>query len=286
MCNFTGLTVIIGGAVLALVILSLFCAFIVYCFKKRWIKKPKTFSTVRRPTSCPLPPIIGISNSISIESQTNSTPHLETISRISLQFDCEKLSQTDVEAEPSFHDDHPTTDFISIPSHALVVGSLKISTVRHMELIAPLFQHVSDQQVIINMYNVSHESAKYKPYPRQSPSQWVDKALGTSDFVLCICSREFAEDWKAESYEASLVRRVKHHVLGLLNHGEIEKVSHKFVAVVFHREDLQYIPQSLKDCNYFVLDCETNFENLARFLMAIPAVQLQRTSSVEKFQNV
>ena len=228
-----------------------------------------------------------ISNSVSME--TNSTPHLDTRSLTPSQFDSEKLSS---DTEVQYTTEYPLTSVSSSAlRHILVIGSLRIKTEEHIHSIAyPLLSYLDQERAKIHMYNVDvvDQDRPVEQRQRLGPSQWAGQALEWADTVLCICNREFAEDWNYNGtemcYEASLVRRVEHFVSGRLNHGQNGKVTQKFIVLVSRREDLQYIPGELEKCSYFVLDSVAEFKRLALFLMGMAEVELQISSkSVEHF---
>ena len=197
-----------------------------------------------------------MSNSCSME--TASTPHVDNASRT---YDFE-------------------TDCHTAPKQVLIVGSLRISTQEHVELAAAPLKTYKGIELL--MHNVD-------TYERLTPSKWVQQAMDRAEFVLCICNREFKEDWdycgQKMCHETSLIRSVSEHVAGLANHGQSSEVQCKFVVVLRCEEDKHYIPENLKNCNLFVLDCDANIQSLARYLLGIPAFTFQR-SDVDSIPHI
>ena len=214
----------------------------------------------------------GPSMSTSTSNETNSTPHLD-----------DALSTTSSRAgSDGTSSDDGMSDGVEIPScdHVLVVGSLQIPVERHAQtVVLPLLECLPNSPGAVNilMHGIDQDEAAL----RLTPSQWVQQAMRRARFVLCICNKEFMDDWNydrwAISREASLVKCVSQRVAGLLNHGHSDHVSRKFVAVVLCEDDLRYIPENLKECNYFLLNCEASIQELGRFLLGTSAVIFQRS---------
>ena len=161
----------------------------------------------------------------------------------------------------------------------LIVGSQRTSIEDQVELVAvPLKEY----GIKILMYGV--ESDMDTPEQRKShrrpttPSTWVQREMDRAKFVVCICNKEFREDWCYDGqemcHEVSLVRSVSQHVSGQMNYAQSSAVESKFVVVVRSEKDSQYIPGGLKNCNAFVLNCEANVQRLASLLLGVPMVTL------------
>lgn len=169
----------------------------------------------------------------------------------------------------------------------VVASSLRSSTKALAETVAaPL---ASFEGLKINMYDVSSSDGNSEW--RGSPSQWAEQALDEAHFVVCICNKEFMEDWNCNSchdgtitsrgYEASLVGSIREHVSRRSNYNQHEEVKRKFIVAVLHESDLQYVPEKLRNCASFVLNCDASHLNLVRHLQGIPAVVLQQRPCLE-----
>ena len=276
------MTTVIVGSALAAALILLLIIITVTCY--RWRIKERYRYSENGP-SC-VESRTRITNSCSTDSA--STPHMDTISN-----NGDRIS--DLESDD--HTDHPTAskqvpivgsqripmeerapllaDHHTDSKQVLIVGSQRIPTEEHVQLVAvPLMQY-KDLKYLILMHGVDTKQEDQ----RLPPSTWVQQAMDQAEFVVCICNREFMDDWRYDGrkmcHEVSLVRSVSERVAGLINHGQHKLVQEKFIAVVHCEEDLQYIPASLKNCNLFVLNCDANVERLVRFLLRIPMVAFQ-----------
>ena len=249
--------VIIVGSVLtiSLSLLLLFAAVLVVAYCNWRIKKNRHSGD----EPCCVESHARITNSCSTDSA--STPHVDTIS-----INSDKISDLKSDDRTNHH---------SFPKQVLIIGSQRIPTEEHAQLVAgPLLGYKHNINILL--YGVDTMEADR----RLTPSEWVQQAMDRAEFVVCVCNLEFMEDWhydgKKMCHEVSLVRTVSQHVAGLMNHGQNSEVKRKFIAVVHCEDNLQYIPSNLRHCNSFILDCDANVERLARFLLEIPAVTFQR----------
>ena len=251
----TGEAAFVISLVLSAVILA-FIAVLVIMLYCKWSARKNRPSGTGSEQCCVESP--RISNSCSTE--TASTANMDGTS-----------SHTDSDRASDVVPNHPTDS----PKQVLIVGSQSISTEKHAQLVAAPLMRYKDIKILMHGVDTKLEDQ------RLPPSTWVQQKMDQAEFVVCICNKEFMDDWCYDGqkmcHEASLVRSVSEHVAGLVNHGQNKQVQEKFIAVVHSEEDKQqYIPASLKNCNLFVLNCDANVERLARFLLGIPTVTLQR----------
>lgn len=291
-CSSIVMTTVIVGSALAAVLILLLIIITITCY--RWRIKERYRYSENGP-SC-VESRVRITNSCSTDSA--STPHMDTISTNS-----DKTS----DFESDDHADHPTAskqvpivgsqripmkeyaplmaDHYTDSKQVLIVGSQKIPTEEHAQLVAaPLLRH-KDIKILMHSVDTKREDQ------RLPPSTWVQQAMDQAEFVVCICNKDFLDDWDYDGrkmcHEVSLVRSVSEHVAGLTNHGQNRQVQEKFIAVVHREKDKQYIPHSLKSCNSFVLNCDANVERLARFLLGIPTVtfQIRNVDSIDHISS-
>ena len=235
------------------------------------------FSDQERTITCATSPL-EMANSASFDSA--SSPHLNSLSSASSRPDSDKMSS---DSEVKNMVETPCIAPMSEEIRIAIASSLRNSIQTLAEAVAaPL---AGFERLSIEMYNV-RSTRSYGDYDddewRRTPSEWVDVVLRRTRFVVCVCNKEFMEDWDYNRHsgdvmcnEASLVGRISQHVSGCMNYGQHDKVQRKFIVAVLHESDLQYVPEKLKDCSYFVLNCDAKYRELVRHLQGIPAVCLE-----------
>ena len=215
----------------------------------------------------------GISNSCSTE--TASSAHVDTISGTSSHSGSDQTSYV----IPNTLTGHQH----KASNQVLIVGSQRNPTEEHVQLVAePLWGY---KGIEILMHNVNTVEADR----RLTPSEWVQQTMEQAEFVVCICNKEFMEDWSFDGqrmcHERSLVKSVSHHISGLVNHGQNNKVMQKFITVVQCEQDLRYIPTNLRNCNSFILNCDADVGRLVRHLQEIPAVTINFMESPDHISS-
>ena len=265
------------GTVLTLLVCVVAAAIIVFCYKRQSQSSEKrSINSATNPSRtqrmCQSWRIV---NSSSTESA--STPHIETMSRSSSQFEITTIDM-DVECGAS----NCKTDLCDVVSSSskevLLVGSMRNNLENHvLTTFVPLKSYLGDEVKLL-MYNVKSDddSGEFQ----RTPCTWVERALRRARHVVCICNREFYEDWnfngRTMCHEASLVNCVSHHVSGLVNHGQAALVGSKFIVAVADEEDSRYIPDNLRNSISYVLTREEQVKGLAAFLLGSPAVEVRQ----------
>lgn len=286
LCNSAGRGLLFGGIALGLILLlAAVSTLLIGCrLMTKW--KSRTSSEVTQHITYGLPSP-GVMYSESFDSNSTS-PHLHSLTSDSSQSEGDKVS-LDVEALSALRTQPSQLAAGPEETRVAIVGSLRISTKTLVEYVAaPLV--AADERLHVSMYDVCVSDRADETHARLTPSQWVERTLERTDFVVCVCNKEFMEDWNYEHVqngnamcrEASFVKRIRCSVSGQMNYSQLDEVRRKFVIVVLQERDSQFIPECLKDCNSFKLNCAENYEKLIRHLLGIPAVRLeQRLQSVE-----
>lgn len=112
---------------------------------------------------------------------------------------------------------------------------------------------------------ISHEFACIK----ESVPLWLETEIKKATAVLCVCNKEFQEEWEGtnSNFMSSLrlVEPLKHCISATVQGGDFSK---KFAVVLLEPCDKQYIPTIyLHDCRQFMV---TEADALARFVCNIP----------------
>ena len=105
---------------------------------------------------------------------------------------------------------------------------------------------------------------------RESLSQWLEREIGQADAVLCVCNKEFKQDWEnftSRSQHLPLISSLKHLVHATVNQG---KSLSKYATVLLCQRDKNYIPSLYLqgDPRQFLV---TDVEDIARFVQNIPS---------------
>ena len=100
------------------------------------------------------------------------------------------------------------------------------------------------------------------------PSAWLECETKKATVVLCVCNKEFKDDWEGRS-EASLplVQSLRHLIHGTVQSG---KTLSKYAVVLLEPSHKEYIPTMYlqSDSRQFVLN---DAEDIARYVLDIPS---------------
>ena len=105
---------------------------------------------------------------------------------------------------------------------------------------------------------------------KESPSLWLEREITSANAVLCICNKEFKEDWEAKSLSAAnslpLVQSLRHLVHATVNQGGDLS---KYAMVFLEEADRDYVPTSYLqgDPRQFMVD---KSDSIARFVLDVP----------------
>ena len=111
------------------------------------------------------------------------------------------------------------------------------------------------------------------------PSAWLESEAKKATIVLCVCNKEFKDDWEEEeeSQQVSLplVRSLRHLIHGTIQSG---RSLSKFAVVLLDRSHKDYIPTMYlqSDSRQFIL---TDTEAIAKHVLNMPSYELSKEST-------
>ena len=111
------------------------------------------------------------------------------------------------------------------------------------------------------------------------PSAWLESEAKKATIVLCVCNKEFKDDWVWEEDQAQislpLVRSFKHLIHGTVQSG---KSLSKYAVVLLEPSHKEYIPTMYlqSDSRQFIL---TDAEAIAKYALNIPSYELSKEST-------
>ena len=112
------------------------------------------------------------------------------------------------------------------------------------------------------------------------PSAWLESEAKKATIVLCVCNKEFKDDWAWEEDQAQislpLVRSFKHLIHGTVQSG---KSLSKYAVVLLELSHKEYIPTMYlqSDSRQFIL---TDAEAIAKYALNIPSYELSKESTM------
>lgn len=106
-------------------------------------------------------------------------------------------------------------------------------------------------------------------YDHITPAEWLQRWEQSVTKILCVCNREFWEDWERET-PGSLVAALKVMVLAQVHANQ--KPSEKYIVVLLNSMDAKYIPGYLKLTHQCRLD-ET--QDLAHYVTSVQEYHLE-----------
>ena len=120
----------------------------------------------------------------------------------------------------------------------------------------------------------SHDFACIK----ESPSQWLEYEIAMATAVLCICNKEFKNDWENReggTHSLPLVPSLKHLVHAAVQQNECLS---KYAIILIDPADKSYIPTKYlqADPRQFSVG---NVEDIVRFVRGIPSHSMSLPSS-------
>ena len=139
--------------------------------------------------------------------------------------------------EPIYYKDPPSNNKL-----VLVIESLRLS--KEDSLFNCAF--LGDQ---LNQHSDIHV-LQYNKCSRETASEWLMKRMMKADVVLCVCTKEFCEEWDGNYREGSLVYSLFDYVVGCKNKGQ--SLSNKYITIIYEEEHRnKYIPMvfnSVRHC--------------------------------------
>ena len=116
----------------------------------------------------------------------------------------------------------------------LVVESIRLSDEDSDTNLAFLGEYLSQS----GPFHVLH----YNKASRETPAAWVMRNIEQSDVVLCVCTKEFKEEWDGIKKDESPVHALRQHVVGYINTGRL--LSDKFIVVTHNDKQKDFIPRA------------------------------------------
>ena len=113
------------------------------------------------------------------------------------------------------------------------------------------------------------------------PSAWLESEAKKATVVLCVCNKEFKDDWEEEeeSRQVSLplVRSLKHLIHGTVQSG---KSLSKYAVVLLDPSHKRYIPTMYlqSDSRQFIL---TDTKAIAEYVLKSPSYKLSKESTTD-----
>ena len=108
----------------------------------------------------------------------------------------------------------------------------------------------------------------------ESLSLWLEREIANATTVLCVCNKEFKEDWESVNGNTAssgyvrlgLVQSLRHLVYATVNQGG--NLS-KYAMVFLEESDEEYVPTKYLqgDPRHFMMD---NVEDIVKFVSHIP----------------
>ena len=105
---------------------------------------------------------------------------------------------------------------------------------------------------------------------KESPSLWLEREIANATAVLCVCNKEFKEDWESVNGNTAsslpLVQSLRHLIAATVHKGG--RLS-KYAMVFLEEKDKEHVPTSylLGDPRQFMA---SKLEHIARFVLDVP----------------
>ena len=145
--------------------------------------------------------------------------------------------------EPIYHREPPLSSNVKL---VLVVESLRMSDEDTLQN----YLHLGTDLNEFSDIHVLH----YNRYSREIPSGWLMRNMTRADAVLCVCTKEFYEEWTSTGRhsEGSLVHSLHDYVIGCQNQGL--PLSHKYITIIYDEQHAKYIPMVFNSVKHCLLD--------------------------------
>ena len=135
-------------------------------------------------------------------------------------------------------------------------------------------QFIPELQSYYDIKVQSHDFACIK----ESPSQWLEHEISKATAVLCVCNKEFKNDWESRevsSHSLPLVPSLKHLVHAAVQQNECLS---KYAIILIEPTDKSYIPTKYLqgDPRQFSVN---DVEDIVRFVRGIPSHSMSLPSS-------
>lgn len=155
-------------------------------------------------------------------------------------------------------------------SHTVLLIYSPNTTEREQELIHILMAELQLYRIKV----LSHDLTSIQG----STSAWLEREAKKASVVLCICNKEFKEDWEGQS-EASLplIQSLKHLIHGTAQN--IDESLSKYAVVLLELSHRQYIPTMYlqSDSRQFTMP---DTRAIAQYVKNIPSYELSRQSAM------
>ena len=138
----------------------------------------------------------------------------------------------------------------------VVVESLRISDEKKSETLVMLDDELEMTGITVK---------KYDPSTCGTAANFMNQHIPKADKVVCVCTKEFSEEWNKKHTENSPVHGLRLFVEGCVNQGK--EPSDKYIVVTFDKDDNKYIPGFLCNCNKVYI---REIEVLRRYITQTP----------------
>ena len=138
----------------------------------------------------------------------------------------------------------------------VVVESLRLSSEKKSETFVLLDDELDMPGITVK---------KYEPSTCGTAANFMNKHIPKADKVVCVCTKEFSEEWNKKHTENSPVHGLRLFVEGCVNQGK--EPSEKYIVVIFDKDDNKYIPGFLCNCNKVYIE---EIEVLRRYITRTP----------------
>ncbi len=118
-----------------------------------------------------------------------------------------------------------------------------------------------EKEILINQSFLGSELNEYKDLhvlhyntaSKLTPAQWLMDNMGDASIVICVCNKEFQEEWEGKNKDCSLVNPLRNYVIGSSNQGDT--LADKYITVTHTQDDKQYIPREFYVVKHCLIDC-------------------------------
>ena len=117
-----------------------------------------------------------------------------------------------------------------------------------------------EKEIIVNQSFLGSELNQYKDLhvlhyniaSKLTPAQWLMDNMGDASVVICVCNKEFQEEWEGKNKDCSLVNPLRNYVIGSSNRGD--SLADKYIAVTHTQDDKRYIPREFYVVRHCLID--------------------------------
>lgn len=131
-------------------------------------------------------------------------------------------------------------------------------------------ERVFDLSERLRVDGVDSQIDQYETSPLEGWPRWTRNQIKDADYVLVICTEKYERRYEGIEESGVGVGAKWEGVIITQQLYESEGNVHKFIPVVFRREDANHIPVELRGSTYYALDEEEGYECLYRHITGQP----------------